>query len=119
MPNMKKVISSHNKKVQKTADNVENGNPGYNCRAGGDPCPMDGRCLVDTLVYKATVTDTNKNMETYTGLTSTTFKRRHYAQKSSFRRRKRESSTTLSSQVWNLKDKILISSGVWLTGQTF
>ena len=62
MPNMKKVISSHNKNVQKTVENVENVNPGCNYGAGGDPCPMDGRCLVDKLVYRATVTDTNNNV---------------------------------------------------------
>ena len=66
---------------------------------------MDDRCLVDKLVYRAKVTDTNNNMETYTGLTNTTFKRRYYAHKSSFKRREQESSTTLSSHILNLKDK--------------
>ena len=113
MPNMMKVISSHNKKVLKPVEEVENNNPGCNCRPGGDPCPMDGGCLVDKLVYRASVTDENNTVETYTGLTSMTFKRRHYGHKRSFRRRECESSTTLSGHIWKLKDRNLNYNVKW------
>ena len=51
------------------------------------------------------LTDEDNKVETYTGLTSMTFKKRCQGHKHSFNHRDSESSTTLSAHVWNLKDK--------------
>ena len=104
MPNIKKKISNHNFKVQKGAEERQ---PAYgcNCTNAIGPCPLDGNCLVDSLVYKAEVIDENENSMTYTGLTSNTFKQRYYGHRHSFKNRSSEHSTTLSSHIWNLKDR--------------
>ena len=104
MPNLQKLISNHNRKIQNPKQTQEQ-TPSCNCRETSDPCPMDGNCLVDKLVYRATVTDENEKVETYTGLTSKTFKTRYYGHSRSFREKESEHSTTLSTHIWKLKNK--------------
>ena len=105
MPNIGKIISSHNKSILKTEEVVEPVNPGCNCGANMDPCPMEGGCLVNNVVYKATVTDQDSKVETYTGLTGSTFKKRYHGHTHSFRHRNSKTSTTLSSHIWSLRDQ--------------
>ena len=70
-PYLAAVISSHNNKLL---------NPKpievdlCNCRVG-KICPLDGKCLVKNVVYRAEVI-TDKGNESYIGLTGTTFKER-------------------------------------------
>ena len=66
---------------------------------------MEGKCLIDSVIYRAEVKDENSNNKTYTGLTSNTFKTRYYGHRQSFEKRKLQHSTTLSSYIWDLKDK--------------
>ena len=68
------------------------------------PCPFNGNCLAESLIYRAEVIDENSNLATYTGLTGNSFKKRHYRHKQSFKHRKLEHDTTLSSYIWSLKD---------------
>ena len=104
MPNLQKLISNHNQKIFKPKTTHEQA-PTCNCRPNSDPCPMEGNCLVDKLVYRATVTDENQNVETYTGLTGNTFKKRYYGHSHSFREQESEHATTLSAHIWKLKKK--------------
>ena len=76
-----------------------------NCRKAIGPCPLDGNCLVDSVVYRAEVKDDNSNTTTYTGLTSNTFKKRFYGHRQSFKNQNLRHSTTLSSHIWDLKDR--------------
>ena len=103
MPNVKKSISRHNTKVarQEEQQGEQQPEPGCNCRTG--PCPMNGNCLVDKLVYKATVRDENNTVQTYTGLTANTFKDRYYGHSHSFNHYNPNNSTTLSTHIWDLK----------------
>ena len=74
MPNMKAVISRHNWKVKKQEeDQIQ---PGCNCSGRLGPCPLDDKCQVKNVVYKAKVVNSDNTTNTYTGLTSTTFKKR-------------------------------------------
>ena len=104
MPNMKQKISNHNSKIKKTEEERQ---PtfGCNCTRAMGPCPLGGHCLVDSVVYKAEVTEDSSVTNTYTGLTSNTFKQRYYGHRHSFKYRNSDHSTTLSSHLWNLKDK--------------
>ena len=102
MPNLKKIISSHNRDILKPDQNQEL-RPACNCRRNGEPCPLEGKCLVDKVVYRATVTDETNKVESYTGLSSNTFKKRYYGHRHSFRDRESEKSTTLSTHIWKLK----------------
>ena len=66
---------------------------------------MNGGCQAKSVVYKATVTDQDNKVNTYTGLTSMTFKKRYQGHKHSFTHRDSDSTTTLSSHLWKLKDE--------------
>ena len=78
MPNMGQVIARHNSKIVKQ-DQGPQTPPGCNCRGGPSKCPVDGACLTEGVVYRATVTrGDNSAQETYTGLTARKFKQRLY-----------------------------------------
>ena len=101
---VKKKITSHNIKVKKTEEN-QNLDPGCNCTGVMGPCPLDGKCLASSVIYRAEVKDSNENIQTYTGLTAGPFKKRYYSHRNSFNNRNSEHSTTLSSHIWSLQDK--------------
>ena len=109
MPNFKAAISRHNQKLLKenqAKDIQATPQPGCNCNKG--PCPLvSNNCTVDHVIYRATVKDENQNIETYTGLTRNTFKKRYNGHTYSFNYRG-ENSTTLSSHLWKLKIKTKI-----------
>ena len=56
----------------------------FHCRSKPD-CPLPGKCLVESVVYQATVEAENSS-ETYVGLTANTFKARFGGRKSSFKK---------------------------------
>ena len=76
MPNVKKAISRHNQKIQNDQLQETEPEPGCNCTGKCGPCPLDGNCLVDKVVYRASVTENNGKTSTYTGLTANRFKDR-------------------------------------------
>ena len=85
MPNFKVEINRHNKKVMKNQQEPPP-SPGCNCR--DHPCPLPTQnCQTDHIVYRATVTDENKNVKTYTGQSSYTFKKRFDGHTYTFRHR--------------------------------
>ena len=73
MPNIKQTIDGHNKtKLSQTATASEEST--YNCRKK-EECPMSKTCLVESIVYQATVsTNDNSPPQTYVGLTENAFK---------------------------------------------
>ena len=100
-PNLKRIISSHNKKIL---------NPpvqSRTCNCKKTACPLDGNCLLDNMVYQASVTDVSNigTEETYIGMTGDTFKHRVKNHEKSFKHRKYEKETSLSKYIWNQKDK--------------
>ena len=103
MPNMKKCISTHNYQVQKSEE--ETTPPGCNCSGRLGPCPLNGGCQVSGVVYKATVVDNDNTTNTYTGLTSNTFKKRYYKHRETFEKENHTNPTTLSTHVWELKNR--------------
>ena len=60
---------------------------------------------MSSVIYRAEVKGDSQKTTTYTGLTSNTFKRRFYSHRQSFNKRTLEHSTTLSSYIWNMKDR--------------
>ena len=70
MPNMKMLITGHNKKVLSQASGTET--PGF-ASCDCDPCELDGQCLLGPLVYKADVT-VNGKIDTYIGQKQNTLK---------------------------------------------
>ena len=133
MPNMQRIISAHNSKIlreeeqrKKQQQSQEQNQqpvkrrgrkkkqppvdgPGCGCQAGVQACPMRGQCKVESIAYRAKVTEENGNIETYTGLTSNTFKKRYYKHNSDFNNRESKG-TTLSTLIWKFKMKTNIST---------
>ena len=64
----------------------------------------DGKCLETELIYRATVTQENGEINTYTGLTCNTFKKRWDGHTYSFNHPE-ENQTTLSNHIHNLNDE--------------
>ena len=97
MPNMAQAVSRHNAKVLKD-ELPPPPPPGCNCRYGTGTCPVQGRCLTDCVVYKATVKETvSGKEETYTGMTGNTFKDRWNGHKSDTRNQSDKAKTKLSA----------------------
>ena len=101
-PNLGAIIAKHNAKILKAEKNQPEKE--CNCRAG-KPCPLGGKCLLKNIVYQAIVTETEtKKVNTYIGLTSTTFKERLANHNQSFKNQNLKKSCKLAQFIWNLKD---------------
>ena len=102
-PNFKAIISSHNKRLLggRTPDLP------CNCKKKNRVCPLDGQCKKKNIIYGATVTPSQGQIETYVGLTSTTFKERYGNHLKSFNHEKYSTETSLSKFIWKLKEKNL------------
>ena len=98
-PSMKAIISSHNAKVTRAKECEEAA--GCNCRGGVSVCPLQGRCQVQSLVYKATVSS-GDGERSYIGQAASTFKLRFNNHTNSFINPAKKHSTALSTYVWNL-----------------
>ena len=98
--NVGKMIKQHNFKVlSKANDNI---NHKYNCRSKPN-CPLNGECLTQCLVYKATST-ISSNSFVYYGTSEGEFKSRSSNYTKSFRHRECMNETELSKHMWNLKN---------------
>ena len=99
MPNMGNIIKSHNKAILKNKS--EQTEKPCSCRVA-ENCPLNGKCEVKNIVYKATVTSNNKKMDYY-GLCSTEFKKRFNNHIYSFKNESKRNATELSKHIWELK----------------
>ena len=75
-------------------------------------CPLEGKCLVDNLVYQTTVTQENQTERNYIGLASTDFKTRLGIHKHSFLDEE-DNQTSLSKHIWELKKKNIEYAVSW------
>jgi hypothetical protein len=113
MPNVKKVITNHNRSILKKSTQNEASDRNCNCRRKNE-CPLNGKCLTESVIYQASVKrEDNNKEETYIGLTENTFKIRYNGHTNSFRNESKRNSTTLSSYIWTLKDKKIAFTLQW------
>ena len=106
MPNMKAVISSHNKNMlaQEHGATAAPLQQQRTCNCKNRPkCPLQGNCVKENVVYQATVA-TETTTETYVGLASN-FKERYRNHQTSFKHRSKRNETELSKYIWDLKDR--------------
>ena len=78
MSNIEKLIQKHNRKYLKTRNNIQN-----ETAKQKNKCPLKNKCLVKSVVYKATIRSENKT-KNYLGSTGGTFKKRWYNHISDF-----------------------------------
>ena len=76
--------------------------PGCNCRGGVAKCPLQGRCQIPALVYKAKTISGDEARE-YIGQTAITFKLRFNNHTASFANISKKNNTTLSHYFWKRK----------------
>ena len=106
MPNVKQLIDGHNKAILNNngiAQPRQDEEKKCNCRKK-EECPLNGECLVNEVVYQATV-KTKDTKETYIGLTAKEFKARYRNHQMSFRHEKRKNETELRKHLWKLKEE--------------
>ena len=97
---MNNVIRKHYSKIMKSP--APSTTKTCNCRRKAD-YPMDGKCLSECLIYKASVSTTTNIY--YHGFCENIFKERYGKYKCSFRNKSREKNTELSKYVWELKKR--------------
>ena len=115
MPNIENIISAHNQSVltKKPQQKAVSKNENCNCQQKDD-CPLSQNCLVESVVYQATVTrEDNNERQTYVGLTACDFKTRYNNHTSSLRNPRHKNSTVLSKYIWTLKDYKIQHSIKW------
>ena len=75
-----------------------------NCRKVNE-CPVQNKCLTESVVYQATIKRGDGVTDTYIGLTATSFKDKWRNHKSNFKTRVPKNTTALSKYIWNLEDE--------------
>ena len=101
-PNLGRQISAHNSKILNPPKNEDQKQ--CNCRKSAE-CPVQGKCLQEGVVYQATIRREGGEIDTYIGLTSTSFKDRWRNHRSNFKTRNPKNSTALSKHLWKLDDE--------------
>ena len=119
MPNLGRIVSSHNTRVLKSLNPVQPKRPWGNCscpkrKRDANECPLAGQCIEEQVVYQATV---KVNVDdgapavpdqTYLGITEPEWKLRHGNHKQDFKKVSQRGRTCLSKYIWSLKDKGLV-----------
>ena len=100
-PNIGSIISAKNAKL--TQPPPQPNARLCNCKAN-QICPVDNKCLAESIIYRATITEENGTVNTYTGLTCNDFKTRWGAHKHTFKNIE-ANQTTLSNFIHDLKNK--------------
>ena len=72
LPNVKSIISRHNKRIL-SSNTVRETKDNCNCR-NPDECPLRKNCLDRNIVYEAEVTSDDGEVKKYIGMTANTFK---------------------------------------------
>ena len=114
-PNFGNILKAHNRQVlekHKEENGQKNGEKKCSCRRG-EICPLNGDCLSEAVVYKATVKAENQEDIVYFGSTEGSMKQRLYGHKSDMRVEKNKNKTTLSKHMWELKGKGVNATIEW------
>ena len=100
MPNMNNIIRKHSSKIMKSS--ALSTTETCNCHRKIE-CSVDGNCLSECLIYKASVSATTNKY--YYRTCKNDFKERYSNHKCSFRNKSHEKNTEFSKYVWELKEK--------------
>ena len=107
--NIKSEIASSNKSLM---CNKEKNPKLCNCRKPED-CPLDGKCLIKNIIYKAEITSGNNESKVYIGSAGNDFKQRYTNHKSSLKYSSKRKTTELSKFYWELKDAGITPAIKW------
>ena len=96
--NFATIIQNHNRKI--LAEDTQQEEKLCNCQ-NPNLCPVENKCKLENVVYKATVESKEKKNAIYIGSTTTSFKKRYSNHKKSFNHERYKNDTTLSTYIWN------------------
>ena len=99
--NISKIISAHNRKILQTQNNVQEP---CRCRGGLKNCPVEGKCLLEGVIYQAEVKSREEGTKIYIGGAATKFRLRYNNHTKSFKNKEYINDTELSKYIWKLKD---------------
>ena len=104
--NLARKISAHNSKfLNKDISEGAVATPKEcDCRKKAE-CPVENKCMQKGVIYQATIRRGDSKVDTYIGLTSTSFKERWRNHKSNFKTRNPKNATALSKHIWKLEDQ--------------
>lgn len=105
MPNIQATISSHNKTILNEKEPLVRGD--CNCRSNRDECPLGGECTTPNVLYEGVISSNLPDYENkiYKGISEPPFKTRLGNHKKSFNNTKYQSESTLSKEVWRIKNQ--------------
>ena len=117
MLSMKSKINIHNKKVTKAKSSAQARTCNY---INKSKCPLNNKCLINNVLYKANVTSTSENYRNkiYNGISDTKFKSRYENSWDSFKNRNYQTDTKLSNEIWKLKEQNKKADISWDTDKT-
>ena len=108
MPNFATHIKSHNAKILNS--NQQTNSRKCNCR-NITTCPLQGNCLVNSIVYRGKIVTTNEeDVNNYVGMTENEFKGRERYHHYTFQHEEKRTSSKLSDYIWELKKKNIESN---------
>ena len=96
------ILQKHNKKLLKPQTPVPDNPAAKLCNCRNSVCPVEGKCLEESVIYQATLESPNGTKAEYIGVTDSQFKTRYNNHTHSFRASYKKNSTTLSTRVWQL-----------------
>ena len=109
--NMASTIKGHNSRTI-CGDIQPEDTRGCNCRGGVTTCPLNGKCMEKSLIYRAEVTSAEGRRHYY-GQTARTFKERCYEHHHDLQHAGKSESTSLSTYVWKLREKEVEPTVSW------
>ena len=101
MSNVNTIISGINKKKLGQTQSVSEDET---CNCKQNPCPLEGKCNIKDIVYKAEIFNTPEKLF-YLGSTARRFIERYHTHKGSLQHRNSKNHTSLSKKVWQLRDQ--------------
>ena len=109
--NMASTIKGHNSRTI-CGDIQPEDTRGYNCHGGVTTCPLNGKCMEKSLIYRAEVTSAEGRRHYYRQ-TARTFKERYYGHHHDLQHAGKSESTSLSTYVWKLREKEVEPTVSW------
>ena len=102
MPDISTYIKSHNAKILTPPE--ANRDKRCNCRKN-TICPLQGNCMIDSVVYRGLISNPQKSETNYIGMTQNPFKDREREHRNSFTNTKKKTSSKLAAHLWQEKDE--------------
>ena len=98
--NVDQILNRHNKRLLMKETQAPRQQNTCNCKIPQN-CPVENKCLTESIIYKATVKQPTGGQCEYIGLTDNAFKTRYNLHNYTFRNESKKSATSLATYVWN------------------